>query len=116
MNVWKNVRLELASTNEFPAGSVSRAYLIRLPLGDDDRVDEAAYLEDPTKATVRRHWSSEPDISGSLSWEDGAWIIRCSALPDRWLELDGKPIRLGQRIEIITDSGTTLPFRVATIR
>ena len=115
MNLWKSIRLELASTSEFPAGSVGRAFLIRLPLGDDDRVDESAYLQEPSKAVVRRHWSSEPDERGKLLKADHAWIVRSEGRPDRRLELDGKPLRLGQHVPLISDEGV-LPLRIASIR
>lgn len=116
MDNWKNIRLELASTREFPAGSVSRAYLIRLPLDDNDRVDEAAFLENPSRAMVRRYWSSEPDERGQLVRADGSWIIECNGKPHRRLELDGKPVRLAQQLTVSADEGRAVPFRVASIR
>jgi hypothetical protein len=39
---WKSIRLELARTKEFPEGSASRAYLLRLPLDDRGRIYESA--------------------------------------------------------------------------
>ena len=69
---WKSVRLELAKTREFPNGSASRAYLLRLPLTDDGRIDEVALEELPDQATVRRLWPSEADVSGHLVRDGGA--------------------------------------------
>lgn len=115
MDNWKSIRLELASTREFPAGSVSRAYLIRLPLDDEDRVDEAAFLESPSRAMVSRYWSSEPDERGKLVKADGTWIIKCNGKPCRRLELDRKPVRLGQQLTLLADEGEALPFRIASI-
>src|SRR5690349_8889466 len=59
--IWRSIRLELASTGEFPGGSVSRTFLVNLPLDDHDAVDRAALARNPRRATVRRHWSTEPD-------------------------------------------------------
>lgn len=115
MDNWKNIRLELGTTAEFPAGSVSRAYLIRLPLDDYDCVDEAAFVQNPSRAMVRRYWSSEPDERGKLLRTGNSWIIDCNAKPMR-LELDGKPVRLGQQFIVLADEGQALPFRVASIR
>lgn len=113
---WKSIRLELGRTAEFPAGSVSRAFLIRLPLNDEDVVDHAAVAQSPGRATVRRHWSTEPDERGMLvPWEHD-WAIRCNGKPDRILELDGTPVRLGQRISVRDSDGKVLPFTVASIR
>jgi hypothetical protein len=115
MNVWKNIRLELARTAEFPAGSVSRGYLIRLPLNDEDRVDRDTLSRSPHKAIVRRYWSTEPDEAGLVLPADGGWAMRCDGRPDRRLELDGHPIRLGQQVSVIDTNGTVLPFRVASV-
>ena len=49
---WKAIRLELARTSDFPNGSASRAYLMRLPLRDDGAIDEGALDEAPEQATV----------------------------------------------------------------
>ena len=115
MSNWKSVRLELASTSEFPAGSVGRAYLVRLPLGADDRVDELAFLEEPERAMVRRHWSSEPDEQGTLVKAEDGWFMRCNGSPDRRLDLDGAHVRLGQKLTL-RERGELLPLRVAGIR
>jgi len=116
MSNWKNVRLELGHTNEFPAGSVGRAFVIRLPLDDNDLIDEMALQTSPDRATVRRYWSTEPDESGLLVRIDGRWAMHCNGSPDRMLELDGRPIRLGQQIAIRDPAGVQLPFRIAGIR
>ena len=42
---WRSIRLELARTKEFPEGSASRAYLLRLPLDEKGLIDEQALLE-----------------------------------------------------------------------
>lgn len=116
MENWKSIRLELAPTEEFPTGSVSRGYLIRLPLDDGDAIDPPAFEQSPYRATVRRYWSTEPDEGGQVLKVDGNWAIRCNGSPDRLLELDGKPLRLGQKLFTVEPDGTTLPFRIASIR
>ena len=116
MENWKSIRLELAPTEQFPTGSVSRGYLIRLPLGDGDTIDRSAFEQRPYKATVRRYWSSEPDEGGQVLNIEGKWAIRCDGTPDRLLGVDGKPLRLGQQLSTIEPDGTILPFRIASIR
>jgi len=115
MNNWKTIRLELDHTGEFPAGSVSRGYLIRLPLNDADQVDEAAFVQKPHRATVRRYWSTDPDEAGQILRSGGDWAMLCNGRPARILELDA-PLRLGQQISVTEPDGATLPFRVASIR
>lgn len=113
---WKSIRLELASTGEFPAGSVSRAYLIRLPLDDQDVVDNTAVEMNPARATVRRHWSTEADQRGMLVRSGAEWAIRCDGIPDRLLRLDGTPVRLGQSVSVLEPDGTALPFKISSVR
>jgi len=114
--IWKSIRLELASTGAFPSGSVSRAFLVHLPLDDSDFVDKAALARSPMKATARRHWSSEPDERGHLVPSGREWAVRCRGKPDRLLHLDGTPLRLGQHVSVVEPNGTVLPLKVASIR
>lgn len=114
--IWKSIRLELGSTGEFPAGSVSRAFLVNLPLDDYDVVDGAALAETPSKATARRHWSTEPDERGQMVPAGPHWAMRCRGKPDRILRLDGAPMRLGQQVTVVEPDGTILPLRVASVR
>lgn len=116
MNNWKTIRLELDRTGEFPAGSVSRGYLIRLPLDDSDEVDEAAFVQKPHRATVRRYWSTDPDEAGQILRTGDDWAMLCNGKPARILELDAQPLRLGQQVSVTEPDGATLPFRVASIR
>lgn len=114
--IWKSIRLELGSTGEFPAGSVSRAFLLNLPLDDSDIVDAAVLARTPTKAIARRHWSTEPDERGQIVPSGSDWAIRCDGRPDRVLRLDGTPMRLGQQVSVVNPDGTVLPLKVASIR
>ena len=113
---WRCIRLELGSTGEFPAGSVSRAFLVNLPLDDFDSIDSAALARTPTRATARRHWSSEPDERGQIVRSGRNWAIRCDGKPDRVLRFNGTPVRLGQRVSVVEPDGTVLPLKVASIR
>lgn len=112
---WKSIRLELGSTDEFPAGSVSRGYILRLPLDDFDTIDRTAFLNSPRKATARRHWSTEPDENGFIVPKNGKWAIRCDGR-DRVLHLDARPLRLGGRVSVVESDGTVLPFNIASVR
>ena len=113
---WRSIRLELGSTRDFPAGSVSRAYLIRLPLDDSDVVDRHAFVQSPSRATVRRHWSSDRDQRGHLVASGHDWAMRCDGEPDRLLQLDGIPVRLGRQVSVVEPDGTILPFKIASVR
>ena len=116
MNNWKRIRLELAQSPEFPTGSVSRAYLIQLPLDDDDLLDEGELSKTPHLATVRRHWATDPDEAGLVQKIENAWAMTCNGTPARMLRLDGRPIRLGQQVSVVEADGAALEFRITGIR
>lgn len=112
---WKSIRLELGSTEDFPAGSVSRAYLLRLPLDDEDRIDAEAFDLNPLKATVRRHWSTDPDERGHVQRDGAEWLLRCDGT-ERALRFVARSMRLGEKVQLVTAEGVALPFRIASVR
>ena len=112
---WKSIRLELGCTGEFPSGSVSRAYLLRLPLDDQEAIDANAFERDPQKATVRRHWSTEADERGHVLRDGRDWVLQCNA-GRRTLRFESPSIRLGDQISLMDVNGDALPFRIASIR
>ena len=115
---WKSIRLELDQTCEFPNGSASRAYLLRLPLADDGTVDAQALAEAPEQATVRRLWPSEPDMSGHLVRRGEKWVIlagRCGSDRGAFSEIDLRPIDEGVLLTL-REKDRALPFRVARLR
>lgn len=114
---WKTIRLELASTPEYPAGSASRAYLIRLPLDDLGVVDDAALAMRPGDATVRRFWPSEPDRSGFVERNESGWMLHCNGGRNEptTSTLEGGPLCMGTEVMIVEADGKHLPFRVAGV-
>lgn len=112
---WKLVRLELARTPEHPAGSASRAYMLRLPLGDDGLIDEAAIAASPGMASVRRFWPNEPDQQGYLIRRGGGWAFSYALGEDDAEELhhlESHAIRVGEYVTLTEPDGRRLPFRV----
>lgn len=116
---WKSIRLELGKTHEFPNGSASRAYLMRLPLTDDGVIDETAVVQRPEQATVRRLWPSEPDLSGHIRRMDGRWACvaqRNLETPTVFSEFDCLPLSEGAMLMLQERNGPPMPFRVAKLR
>jgi len=116
---WQSIRLELARTPDFPEGSVSRAYLLHLPLNESGLIDEPLRKSLPGRATVRRHWPNEPDLSGYVIRRNGGWAF--SYAPgeeddETIFHLENHPIRLGEYITLLEPDGRRLPFRVASIK
>ncbi len=119
MHEWTLVRLELARTPEFPEGSASRGYLLRLPLGDDGLIDEAARSGQPARATVRRFWPAETDQAGYLVRKGRGWAFSYALGEDddeSLYHLEAHPIRLGEYVTLTEPDGRRLPFRVASFR
>ena len=115
MPEWNLVRLELARTPEFPAGSASRAYMLRLPLGDDGLIDEAAIRASPGMASVRRFWPNEPDQQGYVIRRGDGWAFSYAVGDDDdegVYHLESHPLRPGEYVTLTEPDGRRLPFRV----
>jgi hypothetical protein len=113
---WKTVRLELGHTSEFPKGSASRTYLLRLPLDERGGIDRGALGREPGHATVRRFWPSQPDMSGRVIETPGGWALRYDpgeAAGEAECRLETEPVRLGACFAVAEPDGRLLPFRVA---
>ncbi|WP_166038045.1 hypothetical protein [Sphingosinicella sp. YJ22] len=115
---WYSIRLELARTPEFPLGSPSRYYLLRLPLDDAGLIDEAALDEDPGRNTVRRFWPNEADLVGHLIPTRLGWAFsyRIGEDDDETIyHLETHPLRAGEYITLTEPDGERLPFKVAAV-
>jgi len=114
---WTSIRLEHGRTREFPAGSASRTYLLCLPLDEDGRIDEAALRRTPARATVRRFWPSQPDLSGHVTPTAGGWTFSYEhdSELDRFCRLEAVSLRTGDHLTLSDLQGQSLPFVVANI-
>ena len=115
---WKIIRLELASSGEFPRGSVGRSYLIRLPLTNCGSIDDTQLGRDPDLATVRRFWASEPDSTGYFMRDMAGYAIKAdtsgSSLTRLVQFLDGA-ILPGGHVMMTEPDGSEMSFRVAAV-
>jgi hypothetical protein len=116
---WKSIRLELGRTADFPDGSPSRTYLLRLPLDQENLIDEHALKAAPALATVHRYWPNEPDMIGNLIRSAKCWAI--SYEPDEGVDeavfhLEILPLQEGNYVTLTEPDGRRLPFRVASVR
>ena len=114
---WKSIRLELGRTRDFPNGSASRAYVMRVPLTEDGTIDEQAVVSTPEQATVRRLWPSQPELRGHLVRLGSRWAFMAGRRGDQktlWSEIEGEPISKGALLTL-RENGQELPFRVARL-
>lgn len=114
---WKTIRLELASTPDFPGGSAGRAYLLRLPIDDSGRLDAAALNAHPEDATVRRFWPSEPDRAGHIERTPLGWELRWTGERGAKVlsRIEEQRFQLGGQVFVTEDDGHRLPFRVTDL-
>jgi hypothetical protein len=113
---WNLVRLELARTAEFPEGSASRAYMLRVPLDAAGLIDAKALAKRPAMGTVRRFWPNEPDQTGYLIHNGEGWSFSYAIGDDddeKVYHLEGHPLRTGNYVTITEPDGSRYPFRVA---
>lgn len=118
MSEWSLVKLELARSANHPLGSVGRAYLLRVPLDEAGRIDEAGIAREPMRATARRFWPSQPDRSGYVMKAGSRWDFCELGNPHGMVcfaSLADDAIARGLTLEVTEDDGTHQPFVVAEI-
>lgn len=119
MNGWSLVTLELAPTVEEPRGSVCRGYIMRVPLKATGRIDEALVDCEPRRATIRRFWPGESDLSGYLVRARLGWRACDITSPETdcsFAEWRDCAFEQGTIIEITGPDDRTLPYIVADIQ
>ena len=113
---WKTVRLEFSPNLSSTKASPSRAFLIRVPLDDCGVIDAAELARDPTRATVLRTWSSEPDQFGHIERADGHWLFRCPRKQGEDVyRMPAVPLGMHAQVTLEDPSGTPYPFTIASI-
>lgn len=114
---WSLVRLELGRTREYPEGSASRAYILRLPLNHQAVIDGVALAQNPGMATVRRFWPNEPDQKGYVIRKGKGWAFSYAMGEDDdedLYNLGVHPLRLGDYVTVTEPDGQRYPFRVVS--
>jgi hypothetical protein len=115
---WKAIRLELASNGDFPRGSASRSYLLRLPLQQDGSIDERLLQAEPARATVRRYWPNQADMIGHVIPTPSGYAIRYEEAGDevRLFRFAAGSVRVGEQVVLTDIDGREVPFRVASMQ
>jgi hypothetical protein len=115
MQHWNLVRLELARTADFPHGSASRAFMLRVPLDEQGLIDGAALARRPGMATVRRFWPNEADQTGHLVRNGKGWVFSYAVGEgddEKLYHLQDHPLRVGDYVTLSEPDGSSFPFRV----
>ncbi len=120
----KRIRLNLARSPEFPAGSSHHGYEFVAPLDADGHIDAEAWRTERDKCWVRRFWAGEADQLGRLVHKPGGseharWVFDYD--PER--EEDDEPgfrfashaFSPGEYVSIRDEDGEMHTFQVAAV-
>ncbi|MEP7350782.1 MAG: hypothetical protein ABI668_12655 [Sphingorhabdus sp.] len=114
---WKNIRLDLARTAEFPDGSTAHNYIFSLPVDDNGALEVNELRDADDHPKVRRIWPQEPDRIGVILPKGHGWVFSYregDADDEAIFHLENHPIKLGQYLTITETNGEKLPFRVTS--
>ncbi len=83
----KRIRLNLARSKEFPAGSARHGYEFVAPLNAENHIDPDLWRKHREHCGVRRFWDGEPDHLGHLIHRGGGnehsrWVFTYDANAD----------------------------------
>jgi hypothetical protein len=68
---FKRIRMNMARSKDFPAGSDRHGYEFVAPLGTDGRIDANEWKSHRDNCRVVRFWAGEPDRMGRLIHKPG---------------------------------------------
>lgn len=115
--LWKKIRLDLAPSSGFPKGSPGRAHLLQVPVNRQGAIDAAEIERFPTRATVRRFWSSEPDEFGKVVRADGHWLLCYDReVGEVIFRLGPEALQLGGEVTVEGPDGVHSRFRVTSVK
>lgn len=115
---WKKIRLELGPTVDQPLGSVSRAYLLQLPLRPSGHIDPVEVQTYPLRATARRYRASEADRSGYVVPARERWLCVHTPAADAanvFASFKDCALAIGGTVAILEGGRVELPFLVNAI-
>ncbi|MEZ5841849.1 MAG: hypothetical protein R3D02_16005 [Hyphomicrobiales bacterium] len=119
-NVLKKVRLNMARTREFPAGSALHGYEFIAPLDETGHIDAEGWRKQRDKCRVRRFWGSEEDEVGHLVHKPGgSWAFHYDIDGDDDDEAGYKfgahAFAPGEYVSIRDEDGELIPFVVVLV-
>ncbi len=116
--MWKRVRLELARTPQFPAGSKEYGYEVTAPLDEQGHLVPEEWRKAKGAAVVRRFWHGEEQQTGNLiHTRHRTWAFSYAPGEDDdepVFKLDHHRLVQGEYVSV-TERGVTRPFHVASV-
>lgn len=115
--IWKTIRLERARTPRFPVGYLAYAYVLRLPVDDNGRLEKAQLGHPDERPIAPRFWPGEADREGVVIPKGRDWVFSCAvgeADDEALFHLEDHVIAESQYLTIIETNGEQLPFRIVS--
>ena len=123
-HAFKRIRLHLARSKEFPAGSSKHGYEFVAPLDANGHIDPGLWQRHRDRCRVRRFWGEQEEQAGLLVHKPGGseharWVFDYN--PSR--ADDDEPgyrfgthaFRPGEYVSLSDDSGEMHTFQVASV-
>lgn len=112
------VRMELARSEGFPAGSHKHGYEFVAPLTPDGHLDAAAWQNVKSECRVRRFWGDEEEV-GLLRHVGRGWRFdydsKSQSDDEPFFKLDRHPIEIGAYVSVTEHDGVQRPFRIVAL-
>jgi len=122
-HTFKRIRLELARSKDFPAGSKTHGYEFVAPLGADNHIDVALWRSHRNNCGVRRFWGGNEQLGHLLHKPGGPehaqWVFDYSGKPEyddeSGYRFGAHAFVPGEYVSIRDDAGELHTFRVAAV-
>lgn len=124
-HVLKRIRLNLARSKEFPAGSDRHGYEFVAPLDESGHIDAALWRQHREHCGVRRFWGDEEEEFGRLVHkpggpEHGRWIFDYDETAEdddeAGYRFASHAFRPGEYVSIRDDEGEMHTFQVVSVQ
>jgi hypothetical protein len=124
-HAFKRIRLNLARSKEFPAGSTRHGYEFVAPLDDQGRIDPHLWQQHRDHCRVRRFWDGEDDQIGGLVHKPGGkeharWIfdynVKRADDDESGYRFGAHAFIAGEYVSITDAEGEIHTFRVASVQ
>lgn len=117
--VLKRIRLNLARTAQFPAGSDRHGYIFTAPLDSDGHLDAEGWKQYRDRCRVVRFWAGEEEDIGHLVHRGTAWGFHYDVAGDEGDEfgyrLGSHSFKLGEYVSIRDEDEEMHTFQVASV-
>ncbi len=124
-HVLKRIRLDLARSKEFPAGSARHGYEFVAPLDESGHIDADLWGKHREHCRVRRFWAGEEDQVGRVVHKPGGkdharWIFdydeTSESDDEAGYRFGDHTFRIGDYVSIRDEDGEMHTFQVASVQ